>query len=354
MKAKNKQKIYRRLDQLNEVSSGQIESLQHKKGMKTVMEKYDFSVTDNVMKAITGSLEQDPVALQYMPQTAELLISKGERADPIGDDVHSPVPGIVHRHKDRVLLMPTTTCAVYCRYCFRKEKIGSGAEALTKTQIDEALAYIRNHSEIWEVILTGGDPLVLSAARLKYLMDELQSIKHIETIRIHSRVPIAAPDMVSDDMIAVFGALSKPCAIVLHVNHAAELTEDTRNAVAKLHKTGVMLLSQSVLLKNVNDKTQTLETLFRELIKIRVKPYYLHHPDMTPGTNHFRVTIAQGQAIMAALRKRLSGISLPQYVLDIPGGYGKIPVHENYITPRDGNHGYDVRDHEGRIHLYEG
>lgn len=315
-----------------------------------VAKRYVAGTTPHVDGTIKGSVAIDPVAKQYVPQPRELMILPEEHSDPIGDDRHTPVKGIVHRHKDRVLLQLTQMCAVYCRYCFRREKVGPGQNILSDAEIRATLSYIRNDSDIFEAILTGGDPLILSPRRLDQVFNDLESIPHVQVIRIHSRVPIADPRRISD---ALCDALNRdaPIYMVVHINHDQEITPEVESALKRLHDAGCVLLSQSVLLKGVNDSPDTLETLFRKMVHLRVKPYYLHHPDMAPGTSHFRVTIEQGQAIWKTLQARLSGIALPRYMLDIPGGYGKVPIEPGYLESLE-NGCYHITDPQGQTHRY--
>lgn len=316
-----------------------------------VAQRYAVSITKHVRTTIKDSVETDPVAKQYVPQLAELTILPEENSDPIGDEVHSPVKGIVHRYPDRVLFKPVSVCAVYCRYCFRREMIGPQAGVLKPDERKAALEYIRSHPEIWEVILTGGDPLALSSRQLEEITIELAKIGHIKVLRLHSRVPAADPARITEALVTALKGSGKAVYLAIHINHAQEITDNVRKALARLHEAGITLLSQSVLLKGVNDNAQTLETLFRELIALNVKPYYLHHPDLAPGTSHFRLSIAEGQAIMRTLLGRLSGIALPTYMLDIPGGMGKIPLTPCYLEALE-NGGYTLEDYQGRAHTY--
>lgn len=265
----------------------------------------------------------DPVARQYLPVPDEGPVYPEEHPDPIGDEVHSPVKGIVHRYPDRVLLKIVSACAVYCRFCFRKEMVGAGKGHLGAAEIEAALSYIRSDPNIWEVILTGGDPMVLSARRMKDILTSIEKIPHVRILRIHTRVPIAAPDRITSDLTAAL-MTEKPLYLSIHVNHLQEITPAVESALARLHDAGCVLLSQTVLLRGVNDTVEALEALFRKLVTMRVRPYYLHHCDLAPGTAHFRTSIAQGQALAAALRGRVSGLCQPHYVLDIPGGFGKV------------------------------
>ncbi len=290
------------------------------------------------------------LARQYVPDPRELDATPEERADPIGDQRHSPVKGIVHRYPDRALLMPTLTCAVYCRFCFRRESVGS-SPPLTPGELDAALDYLRATPAIWEVILTGGDPFVLSPRRIGELMAALDAIPHVRVVRIHSRVPVADPERIDASVIAALKRTNKAVYVAIHCNHAAELTTEAVAACARLAESGIALLAQSVLLKGVNDTVEGLEALFRALVAARIKPYYLHQLDYAPGTGHFRVPLEQGRALMKSLRGRLSGLALPTYVLDIPGGAGKVPVTGEYLSP-EGDGTYLVRDPSGTRHSY--
>ena len=310
---------------------------------------YAVAVPEALLDAITGP--DDPLARQFVPSRAELDTRPEERADPIGDDAHSPVPGIVHRYPDRVLLKAVSVCAVYCRFCFRREMVGPGGEtALSPDDLDRALAYVAAHPEIWEVILTGGDPFMLSARRMGQLVARIAAIDHVKIVRFHTRVPIAAPERITPAFIAALKATGATPYVAVHVNHARELTDGARTALSALADAGIPLVSQSVLLRGVNDDAQTLADLFRALLECRVKPYYLHHPDLAPGTGHFRLPVAEGQALMRALRGRLSGLALPTYVLDIPGGAGKVPLTPIYLEEAGGR--VMVTDHCGGLHAY--
>jgi lysine 2,3-aminomutase len=289
----------------------------------------------------------DPIARQFVPSAEELIASPGEDGDPIGDAAHSPVEGIVHRYPDRVLLKPTHTCAVYCRFCFRREMVGpEGLSNLTPAQLDAAFAYITQRPEIWEVIVTGGDPLVLSPRRLSDLMDRLEAIAHVKIVRFHTRVPAVDPEAVTDELVAALKGSTKVVYVALHANHARELTPAARAACARIIDAGIPMVSQTVLLRGVNDAPESLAALMRAFVETRIKPYYLHHGDLAPGTAHLRTTVAEGQAIMRALRGTLSGLAQPTYVLDIPGGHGKVPVGPAYLE------GGAVEDPDGAVRPY--
>jgi len=297
-----------------------------------------------------ADLAHDPIARQFVPSVHETEVAPEELADPIGDEARSPVKGIVHRYPDRVLLKPLHVCPVYCRFCFRREKVGPGGEALSGGELAAALAYIRARPEIWEVILTGGDPLMIAPRRLAELIAAIDSIAHVGVIRIHSRVPIVDAGRVTDDLVAALKPTRVPLWLGVHCNHPRELAAAVRDALARLADAGIPLVGQTVLLAGINDDVETLEQLMRALVMARVKPYYLHHPDLVRGTGHFRVSIERGQELMRALRGRLSGLAQPTYVLDVPGGHGKVPIGPAYLG--DDPDALLVRDAFGDTHRY--
>ncbi len=312
--------------------------------------RYAVAITPAMAALIDSKDAADPIARQFVPDARELDTAPEERADPIGDHAKSPVKGIVHRYPDRVLLKIVGVCPVYCRFCFRREMVGPAAEAnLTADEIEAALDYIRAHPEIWEVILTGGDPFVMSARRVEDITLALGEISHVKIVRWHTRVPVVSPERVTADFVAALMSTSKTVYVALHANHPRELSAAGREAIGRLVDAGVPVVSQSVLLRGVNDTVETLESLMRAFVEARVKPYYLHHGDLAPGTSHFRTTLEKGQALMRALRQRISGLAMPTYVLDIPGGFGKVPVGPDYldleadmvIDPRGGAHRTD-------------
>jgi lysine 2,3-aminomutase len=315
---------------------------------RIVGRRYAIGVTDHVLDTITHN--DDAIAKQYLPDIRELKILPGENPDPIGDDVHSPIKGIVHRYPDRVLLKLLHACAVYCRFCFRREMVGQGKGMLKTDERNEAIDFIRDNPAIWEVILTGGDPLVLSPRQLKDSLDQLCAIDHVKVIRLHTRVPAADPARITDELCETLRR-DKAVYVVIHINHPQELTPAVEAAFKKLHAAGCVLLSQSVLLKGVNDDAAVLESLFRSLTALRVKPYYLHHPDMAPGTSHFRLSIRRGQKIMRQLLGLVSGLCQPHYMLDIPGGHGKIPIGPSYLH-ESGPGTYVLGDYKGEAHHY--
>ncbi len=312
--------------------------------LEAVAARYAVAITPAMAELIP---DNGAMAAQFVPTAAELVHAPEERADPIGDDAHSPVPGIVHRYRDRVLLKANHACAVYCRFCFRREMVGpDGVRPLSPAQLDAAMAYIAGRPEIWEVIVTGGDPLILSPRRLADLMARLARIDHVKVVRFHTRVPAVDPARITPALVRALKSGGKTVWVALHANHADELTPAAEAAIARLADAGLPMVSQTVLLKGVNDDAATLEALMRRFVELRIKPYYLHHADLAPGTGHFRTTIAEGQGLMRRLRGAVSGLCQPTYVLDIPGGHGKSPVGPAYVG--DG----EVTDPQGETHLY--
>jgi lysine 2,3-aminomutase len=320
-------------------------------GVADVTRRYDFRMTPYMAQLLRDRAHDDPLAVQFLPDLRELHALPYETSDPIGDREFSPVKGIVHRYRDRVLLKAAHSCPVYCRFCFRRDMVGHNGEALTAADLNLAIEYVRQHPEIWEVILTGGDPLSLSKRRLTDILDRLASIEHLSVLRIHSRVPIVDPAAIDEALVMALER-SMPVYVVVHVNHPDELTAAVGIALRRLSRSGVVLLSQTVLLKGVNDDAQILEALFRRLVRLKVRPYYLHHPDLAPGTSHFRVSIEAGQELMRALRGSVSGLCQPTYVLDVPGGFGKVPIGPHYVGARNADGTRDLVDYQGGAHSY--
>jgi lysine 2,3-aminomutase len=317
--------------------------------LERVAARYAVAITPAVADLIDCADPADPIARQFVPDAAELDEQPDERSDPIGDDTHSLVAGIVHRYPDRVLLKLTHLCATYCRFCFRRESVGR-APALSREALDCALRYIAEHCEIWEVIFSGGDPLVLSNRRLRAVMARLATIDHVKVIRFHTRMPVVDPGRITPALVRAMKAAGKASYVVLHANHPRELSPAARAACARFIDAGVPMLSQSVLLRGVNDDPETLGELMRAFVECRIKPYYLHHADLARGTAHLRTTIEDGQDLMRHLRGRYSGLCQPTYVLDIPGGHGKSPIGPGYLQ-RDRNR-YRITDYTGRQHAY--
>jgi lysine 2,3-aminomutase len=316
-----------------------------------VAEQFAVAVTEDVAELIDPADDRDPIAAQFVPREAELAWAAEERADPIGDERWSPVPGIVHRYPDRVLLKPTLLCPVYCRFCFRREVVGKKGSVLDQASLARAFDYIRQRPQIWEVIVTGGDPFLLAPRRIADIVRILDQIPHLGVLRFHTRVPVVDPRRVNGALVEALAA-EKAVYVVIHANHPRELTTQVQEAVLRLSRAGIPLLSQTVLLRGVNDHAAVLETLFRRLTAMRVKPYYLHHADLAPGTSHFRTGIASGQRLVRSLRGRVSGLCQPTYVLDIPGGYGKVPIGPCAAGQAGSSGEWIIEDGTGVRHSY--
>jgi lysine 2,3-aminomutase len=315
--------------------------------LRNVAARYAVAITPAVVDLIDTADPHDPIAQQFVPDERELDSHPEENADPIGDGAHSPVAGVVHRYPDRVLLKVVNVCAVYCRFCFRREMVGPGRGALAGKALAAALDYIAGTPQIWEVILTGGDALLLPPRRLKDVVTRLAAIDHVKVIRLHTRIPVAAPERVTPALVRALRS-AKATFMVVHANHPRELTDEARAACARVIDAGIPMLSQSVLLRGINDDAETLGALMRALVECRIKPYYLHHADLASGTAHLRTSIVEGQALMRALHGRYSGLCQPQYVLDIPGGHGKSPIGPIYLSAD----GTEITDFKGARHAY--
>jgi lysine 2,3-aminomutase len=316
-----------------------------------VARRFAVAVSPAMRALIDAADPADPIARQFLPDIAELTVTPEELADPIADQAHTPIKGIVHRHTDRVLLKAVASCPVYCRFCFRREMVGPGkAEALSAAELAAALAYIRAHPEIWEVILTGGDPFILHPRRMAQITDALAQIPHVKVVRWHTRVPVVMPERVTDELVSALIAPGVASWVAIHANHPRELTADARAAVARLRQACVPLVSQTVLLKGINDDLETLAALMRGFVEAGIKPYYLHHPDLARGTSHFRIGVEEGMNLVRDLRACLSGLAQPTYVLDLPGGYGKVVLDSANVEKTD--RGHRIRDFQGSWHDY--
>ncbi|MCX2561321.1 lysine-2,3-aminomutase-like protein [Acetobacter farinalis] len=315
---------------------------EQKDALEAVAQAYATAIPPAFLDLITHP--DDPIGVQVIPSPEELLVTPEEQSDPIGDDALSPVPGIVHRYADRALLKPLLVCPLYCRFCFRREHVGPDGGVLDDAALETALDWLRAHPAIQEVILTGGDPLMLSPRRLGQIITALSAMPHVTTIRLHTRVPVAAPERMTEALLDVLET-DKSMWMAVHINHAREMSDAARAGLKRLVRRGIPLLGQSVLLRGVNDSEQALEDLFRSMVAVRMRPYYLHQLDPAPGTARFHVPVEEGQRLLAGLRGRVTGLAWPTYVLDIPGGYGKVPLGPGYVEGA-----LQVRDPEGRSH----
>ncbi len=292
-----------------------------------LLQDYSLGISSNPLSII----DKEGIGAQFLPDLKELNILDSELEDPIGDDAHSPVYGLVHRYENRVLIKLLAVCPVYCRFCFRRETVGRGKDRpLDEKDINNIINYIEKHPEINEVILTGGDPLIASPRRIKSLCEKLSRTR-IKILRIHTRVPFASPELINSEMIEALKSANKPIYLVFHTNHSNEFNEATINAIKLLRDNNIEILSQTVLLKGINADIATLKELMETLIYNGIKPYYLHHPDLAKGTSHFRISLKSGMEIYRSLSKAITGIALPHYILDIPGGFGKVPINGDHI-----------------------
>lgn len=344
-----KNKTLRTTDEL--LKAGYIPEHQ-KDTLQELAKYYAISIPPAFQNIITHP--NDPIGRQVIPNPAEKIIQSYENTDPIGDDALSPVKGIVHRYEDRALLKPLLICPLYCRFCFRREHVGPDGGILSDHDLEKAFQWIESHPKIGEIILTGGDPFMLSPRRMKLIIARLSSIAHITTIRIHTRVPFAAPERVTDAFLTSLET-DRALWVAVHANHAQEFTSESKNALKKILQYGIPLLSQSVLLKNINDNIEALEALLRAFVKARVKPYYLHHLDAAPGTSHFHVPVEEGHKLLQALRGRVTGLAWPTYVLDIPQGKGKVPLGPHYLPqPQTASPEKEIYAPDGHAYKFRG
>ncbi len=298
--------------------------------LRLVAERYELLVSDYYLSLIDREDPRCPIRRQAIPDVRELEQRPHERPDPIGDAAHGVAGVLVRRYPDRALLFPTFRCPMFCRYCFRKVAL-NGDPVRLHARLDEALGWLAAHPDVTEVILSGGDPLMLSDRRLDDLLGRLWELGTLRRVRIHTRFPVTLPMRVDQKLAALLRS-HRPLSLVAHFNHPRELTPEADAALAALVDAGVPVLNQAVLLVGVNDDSEVLAELFGGLADRGVRPYYLHHPDLTPGTDHFRVSIERGLALSRALRGRLGGLCCPTYVLDIPGGGGKVPVDSGFVV----------------------
>ena len=304
--------------------------------MTAISAHYAIAITPEIAALIDPTDPTDPIAAQFVPRLAELTSLPEEDPDPISDAAFTPIKGLVHRYPDRVLLKVVSVCPVYCRFCFRREMVGPGGEGLTAADLDAVIAYIAERPAIFEVIMTGGDPFMLSARRVSDLTQRLAAIPHVKILRWHTRVPMVDSARITPDFVAALRANGVATWVAIHANHPREFTPAACTALALLTDAGIALVSQSVLLKGVNNTIETMSALMRAFLINRVKPYYLHHPDLAPGTSHFRGSITEGQNLMRDLRLSVSGLAQPSYVLDVPGGALKAPLTGDYLQTGEG------------------
>ncbi len=322
--------------------------------MREVLANMRLSITPHTASLIRFDDPSDPLFLMSVPQERELSVTPEELVDPIGDEAKSPVPFLTHRYADRVLIYATFSCSHYCRFCFRRFKTGQATPGPSPEDMNRIGAYLSGHPEVDEVILTGGDPLTLLDGQIEQWLVRLRAIPSIKRIRFHTRVPVNLPSRITDALVATLRRhqdATRPIFVVTHFNHPREIADQNVEAIARLVDAGIVVRNQSVLLKGVNDDADTLSELFKRLTDIRVVPYYLHQLDLARGTGHFRVPIERGIELMRSLQGRTTGIALPRYMLDLPGGHGKIPIGHPYLRRKpDGT--YEATAPDGRTLTY--
>ena len=324
-------------------------------GVEEAIALYGMRATPYYLSLAQRAAADDPVWALAVPSPAETTIAPEEREDPIGDEVPElhPLPALTRRYKDRVLLYPTPVCSVHCRHCFRKRLVGQASYAVKDAQLAEALAWIENEPDIHEVILTGGDPLTLSDERLLGLLSALDRIEHVWSLRIHTRMPVVNPFRVTRELALELFGLHTPVLVVTHFNHAAEVAPPAVDAVARLRAVHIDVLNQAVLLKGLNDDPEVHRELLWALLKAGVRPYALHHADLVPGTGHLRTDVQAGFDLMKALRGTVPGHALPRYLLDLPGGHGKVPLDHPWAAPDEAG-GLRVEAPDGSVQRYGG
>ena len=317
----------------------------HTEAIEEVIQVYPMRINAYFLDLVKR--KGDSLARQVVPDSQELLDTVGF-VDPLAEEQNSPVPNLIHRYPDRVLFLVSSVCGVYCRFCTRKRRLGH-TDAIKNKDIEKGLLYIREHREVRDVLLSGGDPLLLSDARLEWILSRVREISHVEIIRIGTRVPSVLPQRITPDLVRLLKKFH-PLYINVHFNHPDELTPESQNACALLADGGIPLGNQTVLLKGINDDPEIMSDLMKNLTKIRVRPYYLHQADLVKGTDHFRTTIASGLRIMESLRERISGSAVPAYVVDLPGGGGKVPLLPESVAAMHAQEG--VFKNHGRLCTY--
>jgi lysine 2,3-aminomutase len=312
--------------------------------------KLALAITPYFFNLIDPADEKCPIRSQVIPRIEETNTAPWEMSDPCGEDAHSPVPGLVHRYPDRVLFLVTDRCASYCRYCTRSRLVSNATGYDFHPEFEKQIAYVRNHPEVRDVLLSGGDPLLLSDDKLEYLLSQLRAIPHVEFLRIGSRIPIFLPQRITPALCTMLKKYH-PLFLSIHSNHPRELTTEVREAVGRLADAGIPLGNQSVLLRNVNDDVTVMRALVQKLLMCRVRPYYLYQCDLIAGSSHLRASVRKGLEVMEGLRGHTTGYAIPQYVIDAPGGGGKVPVNPEYVLSRNADR-VVIRNFEGKIFEY--
>ncbi len=312
--------------------------------------KFRMAITPYYASLMDREYRRDVIRLQAVPRIQELDTAPDDRDDPLHEDVDSPAPGLTHRYPDRVLFLVTHICSMYCRHCTRRRVVGDHDVHLPKDQLQLGIEYIKRHREIRDVLISGGDPLTLSDDQLAYVLDHIREIEHVEIIRLGSRMPVVMPQRITDDLVNMLRKYH-PIYLNTHFNHPAEVTHEAKEACARLADAGIPVGNQTVLLRDVNDCPNIMKKLMHELLMIRVKPYYIYQCDLSVGISHFRTSIAKGMEIMENLRGHTTGMAVPTFVVDAPGGGGKIPVMPSYMISQSDRR-FVLRNYEGVITTY--
>lgn len=319
-------------------------------GTKLANHKLALAITPYFFNLIDPADENCPIRWQVIPRVEETHTASWEMSDPCGEDSHSPVPGLVHRYPDRVLFLVTDRCAAYCRYCTRSRLVSNAAGYDFHPDFAQQINYIRQHPEVRDVLLSGGDPLLFSDEKLEHLLAQLRAIPHVEFLRIGTRIPIFLPQRITPGLCAMLKKYH-PLFISIHSNHPRELTTEVRDALGRLADAGIPLGNQSVLLRNVNDDATVMKALVQKLLLCRVKPYYIYQCDLISGSAHLRASVRKGLEIMESLRGHTTGYAVPQYVIDAPGGGGKVPINPDYVLSRNKDR-VVLRNYEGKVFEY--
>ncbi len=319
-------------------------------GTKLANTRLAFGVTPYFFNLIDPADENCPIRRQVIPRIEETHTAPWEMTDPCGEDAHSPVPGLVHRYPDRVLFLVTDRCAAYCRYCTRSRLVSNATGYDFHPHFEQQIDYIRRTPAVRDVLLSGGDPLLFSDDKIEYLLRRLRAIPHVEFLRIGTRIPIFLPQRITPQLCAMLRRYH-PLFISVHSNHPRELTTEARDALGRLADAGIPLGNQSVLLRHVNDDAAVMRAHVQKLLMCRVKPYYLYQCDLIAGSAHLRSSVRNGLEIMDALRGHTTGYAVPQYVIDAPGGGGKVPVSPEYVLSRNADR-VVIRNYEGRVFEY--
>ncbi len=346
-----KWQIRNRLETVDDLRKFVSLTAKEEKGVAETLKTLRMAITPYYLTLIDFDNPNDPVRRQAIPLELEVHRSKADLLDPLAEDADSPVPGLTHRYPDRVLFLVTDQCSMYCRHCTRRRFAGQTDAAVKKEQIDAGIEYIRQHPEVRDVLLSGGDALLISDKMLEYIISNLRDIEHVEIIRIGSRAPVVMPQRITDDLVNMLKKYH-PVWLNTHFNHPNEITEESAAACARMANVGIPLGNQSVLLRGVNDCVHTMRKLVHELVKIRVRPYYIYQCDLSLGLEHFRTSVSKGIEIIEGLRGHTSGYCVPTFVVDAPGGGGKIPVMPNYVISSNEKR-IILRNYEGVITTYE-